>query len=83
VTSGWRSVTIPLRSYTLAVVTLWYKAPELIVGGLYESSIEMWNVGYILYEMMTYSPFFSEDGQLDEIMGILAVVGTLSEDDCP
>jgi serine/threonine protein kinase len=78
-----RYVTIPLRPYTRGVVTLWYKAPELILGGLYEFSIDMWSVGCILYEMITYSPLFPGDGQLDQIMRILTVLGTPSEDDCP
>jgi serine/threonine protein kinase len=78
-----RYVTVPLRPYTRGVVTLWYKAPELILGGLYEFSIDIWSVGCILYEMITYSPLFAGDGQLDQIMRILTVIGTPSEEDCP
>jgi serine/threonine protein kinase len=78
-----RYVTVPLRPYTRGVVTLWYKAPELIIGGLYEFSIDIWSVGCILYEMITYSPLFPGDGQLDQIMRILTVLGTPSEEECP
>jgi serine/threonine protein kinase len=42
----------------------------------------MWNVGCILYEMITHSPVFPGDGQLDQTVETLAVLGTPSEDDC-
>ena len=78
-----RYFTIPMRPYTRGVVTLWYKAPELILGGFYELSIDIWSVGCILYEMITYSPLFPGDGQLDQIMRILKILGTPSEDEYP
>jgi cell division cycle 2-like protein len=33
----------PLRPYTHMVVTLWYRAPELLLGTqLYSTAIDMW-----------------------------------------
>ncbi|OHS98245.1 CMGC family protein kinase [Tritrichomonas foetus] len=78
-----RYFTIPMRPYTRGVVTLWYKAPELILGGFYELSIDIWSVGCILYEMITYSPLFPGDGQLDQMMRILKVLGTPTEEEFP
>jgi serine/threonine protein kinase len=78
-----RYVTVPMRTYTRGVVTLWYKAPELILDGFYELSIDMWSIGCILYELVTYSPLFPGDGQLDQMMRILAVLGTPAESECP
>jgi serine/threonine protein kinase len=78
-----RYVAVPMRPYTKGVVTLWYKAPELILGGFYELSIDMWSIGCILYEMITYSPLFPGDGQFDQMMRILAVLGTPSESEFP
>lgn len=77
-----RYFAVPMRPYTKGVVTLWYKAPELIIGGFYELSIDIWSVGCILYEMITGSPLFPGDGQLNQIMRILNVLGTPSEDEC-
>jgi serine/threonine protein kinase len=78
-----RYVTVPMRRYTRGVVTLWYRAPEVILGGVYDLSIDIWGIGCILYEMITFSPLFPGDGQLDQIMRIISVLGTPSEDDCP
>lgn len=36
----------PLRQYTPIVVTLWYRAPELLLSGKeYSTPIDMWSVG--------------------------------------
>lgn len=36
----------PLRHYTPIVVTMWYRAPELLLGGKeYSTPIDMWSVG--------------------------------------
>lgn len=40
----------PLRQYTPIVVTLWYRAPELLLcdkeyAGIYSTPIDMWSVG--------------------------------------
>lgn len=40
----------PLRQYTPVVVTRWYRAPELLLGGNeYSTPIDMWSVGYVAY----------------------------------
>lgn len=44
-------------SYSAEVVTLWYRAPELLMGSteyLYE--IDIWSLGCIIYEMITRKP---------------------------
>ena len=36
----------PLRQYTPIVVTLWYRAPELLLSGKeYSTPVDMWSVG--------------------------------------
>ena len=78
-----RYVTITMRPYTKGVTTLWYKAPEVILGGLYDMSIDIWSIGCILYEMATGEPIFASDGQLDQMMKILTVLGTPTEEEAP
>lgn len=78
-----RYFTIPMRPYTPYVVTLWYKAPELLLGGFYELSIDIWSIGCILYELITSCPLFPGDGTLDQMMRILKVLGTPSEEEYP
>ena len=42
-----------MRRYTHMVVTLWYRAPELLLGcGAYTAAVDVWSVGCILLEMM-------------------------------
>ena len=43
-----RAFGIPLRTYTHEVVTLWYRAPEVLLGSRhYNTAIDMWSVGCI------------------------------------
>ena len=78
-----RYFTVPMRPYTKGVVTLWYKAPELLVSTPYDLSIDMWSVGCIIYEMATGSPLFPGDGHIDQLMKIISILGTPTEDAYP
>jgi len=43
-----RAFTVPLKSYTHEIVTLWYRAPEVLLGSThYSIAIDMWSVGCI------------------------------------
>lgn len=44
-----RSFTYPMQPLTHEVVTLWYRAPEILLGQeIYTSAIDMWAVGCII-----------------------------------
>ena len=48
-----RSFSLPTRVYTHEVITLWYRAPELLLGGkLYCTAIDLWSLGCIMIEMV-------------------------------
>uniref|UniRef100_A0A915J0P9 cyclin-dependent kinase n=1 Tax=Romanomermis culicivorax TaxID=13658 RepID=A0A915J0P9_ROMCU len=67
----------PLRQYTPIVVTLWYRAPELLLGiSQYSSQIDMWSVGCIMAEMLTLKPFFTGKGDVEQLSRIFKVLGT-------
>lgn len=57
-----------LYSYTNCVVTLWYRAPELLLGECnYGPAIDMWGAGCVMAEFWTRFPImrgFSESHQL-------------------
>lgn len=39
----------PLQSYTPKVVTLWYRAPEILLGiDKYHAAADCWAIGYVL-----------------------------------
>lgn len=48
-----RGTGIPVAQYSHEVVTLWYRAPELLLGaGKYGGEIDMWAIGCIVAEML-------------------------------
>lgn len=65
------------RPYTnsLQVVTLWYRSPEILLGGRqYSTGVDMWSVGCIFAEMCTRKPLFPGDSEIDEIFKIFRYV---------
>jgi serine/threonine protein kinase len=50
--------------YTSKVITLYYRAPELLLGcQSYGFEVDMWSVGCIIYEMITKQPLFQSGGR--------------------
>ncbi|KAL2113761.1 hypothetical protein VUR80DRAFT_2411 [Thermomyces stellatus] len=79
-----RAFGVPLRTYTHEVVTLWYRAPEILLGGRqYSTGVDMWSVGCIFAEMCTRKPLFAGDSEIDEIFKIFRTLGTPTEDVWP
>ena len=75
-----RAFCIPLRSYTHEVVTLWYRAPEILLGQRkYGLAVDMWSVGTIFAEMVNFSPLWPGDSEIDEIFRIFRSLGTPNE----
>lgn len=66
-----RAFGIPVRSYTHEVVTLWYRAPDVLLGSRkYSTPVDIWSIGCIFAEMVNGKPLFtgsSEETQLDLI----------------
>lgn len=58
------------------VVTLWYRAPEVLLGSRhYSTAIDMWSVGCIFAEMvMRGNPLFPGDSEIDQIFKIFRCV---------
>lgn len=55
----------------LWVVTLWYRAPEILLGSkIYATPVDIWSVGCIFAEMVTSHPLFPGDSEIDELMKI-------------
>ena len=79
-----RAFGIPVRSYTHEVVTLWYRAPDVLLGSRkYSTPVDIWSVGCIFAEMANGRPLVagtSEDDQLDRIFRLL---GTPTVQDFP
>eukprot|EP00824_Muranothrix_gubernata_P019246 TRINITY_DN38838_c0_g1_i1.p1 TRINITY_DN38838_c0_g1~~TRINITY_DN38838_c0_g1_i1.p1 ORF type:complete len:322 (-),score=80.93 TRINITY_DN38838_c0_g1_i1:82-990(-) len=75
-----RAFGIPVRTYTHEVVTLWYRAPELLLGTRhYSTPIDMWSVGCIFAEMVSRHPLFPGDSEIDSLFHIFRLLGTPNE----
>ncbi|KAI9175230.1 cyclin-dependent kinase 5 [Blastocladiella emersonii ATCC 22665] len=79
-----RAFGIPVRSYSNEVVTLWYRAPDVLMGSRqYSTSIDIWSAGCIFAEMATGRPLFPGSNIADQLLRIFRVLGTPSEDTWP
>ncbi|XP_015593137.1 cyclin-dependent kinase 1 [Cephus cinctus] len=79
-----RAFGIPVRVYTHEVVTLWYRAPEILLGASrYTCAIDIWSIGCIFAEMSTKKPLFQGDSEIDQLFRIFRVLRTPTEEIWP
>ena len=79
-----RIYQFPLRPYTHEVVTLWYRAPEILLGVLeYTPAVDMWSLGMIFAELVLKRPLCPGDSEIDQLFRIFRVLGTPSEEVWP
>ncbi|KAM7267858.1 hypothetical protein ACFE04_010024 [Oxalis oulophora] len=79
-----RAFGIPVRTFTHEVVTLWYRAPEILLGSRhYSTPVDIWSVGCIFAEMVNQRPLFPGDSEIDELFKIFRIMGTPNEDTWP
>ncbi|XP_019873568.1 cyclin-dependent kinase 4 [Aethina tumida] len=53
------------------VVSLWYRAPEVLLNRTYDSKIDIWSVGCIIPELFSYKPLFNGSTEEEQINLIL------------
>ncbi|KAK0711568.1 kinase-like domain-containing protein [Lasiosphaeris hirsuta] len=74
----------PPAKLTQLVVTLWYRAPELLLGATrYTSAIDLWSVGCIFGELLTRDPLLQGKNEVDELTRIFALCGLPSDETWP
>jgi len=72
-----RAFTVPVRNYSPEVVTLWYRAPEVLMGFKnYSTPIDMWSIGCIFAEMKKGKPLFTGKTTEQQLMSIFKGLGT-------
>merc|ERR1719384_2379856 len=72
-----RAFGIPVRSYTHEVVTLWYRAPDVLMGSRkYSTPVDIWSVGCIFAEMVKGRPLFPGSTDADQLQQIFKILGT-------
>ncbi|XP_046878639.1 LOW QUALITY PROTEIN: cyclin-dependent kinase 17 [Hypomesus transpacificus] len=76
-----RAKSVPTKTYSNEVVTLWYRPPDVLLGSSeYSTQIDMWGVGCIFYEMAAGRPLFPGSTVEDELHLIFRLLGTPSEE---
>jgi len=79
-----RAFGIPVRSYTHEVVTLWYRAPDVLMGSRkYSTPVDLWSVGCIFGEMSAGKPLFPGTSDADQLVRIFQIIGNPTEENWP
>ncbi|ETE69164.1 Cyclin-dependent kinase 10, partial [Ophiophagus hannah] len=75
-----RAYRVPLNPMTPKVVTLWYRAPELLLGTTTQTTaIDMWAVGCILAELLAHKPLLPGSSEIQQVDLIVQLLGTPNE----
>jgi cyclin-dependent kinase len=79
-----RAFGIPVRNYTHEVVTLWYRAPDILMGSRhYSTTVDIWSVGCIFAEMLNGRPLFPGSNESDQLLRIFKTLGTPTQQSWP
>ncbi|XP_036310503.1 cyclin-dependent kinase 2 isoform X4 [Pipistrellus kuhlii] len=74
--SALTGIPLPL----VKVVTLWYRAPEILLGcKYYSTAVDIWSLGCIFAEMVTRRALFPGDSEIDQLFRIFRTLGTPDE----
>jgi cell division cycle 2-like protein len=80
----------PLKTYSPTVVTLWYRAPEVLLadGGrgektTYGPAVDVWSLGCIFAELVLRAPLLNGQGEIDQVKRIFELLGTPDEETWP
>ncbi|KAF8666453.1 hypothetical protein HU200_053563 [Digitaria exilis] len=62
--------------YTAGVATLWYRAPEVILGSrAYDSGVDTWALGCIMAELLAGAPLFPGRTEMDQLNRVFDTLG--------
>eukprot|EP00747_Dinoflagellata_sp_TGD_P034204 gnl/TRDRNA2_/TRDRNA2_137122_c1_seq1.p1 gnl/TRDRNA2_/TRDRNA2_137122_c1~~gnl/TRDRNA2_/TRDRNA2_137122_c1_seq1.p1 ORF type:complete len:246 (+),score=42.19 gnl/TRDRNA2_/TRDRNA2_137122_c1_seq1:1-738(+) len=71
-----RTSASPVRSYTNAVITLWYRPPDVLMGSRhYAQTVDIWSIGCIFGEMANGRPVFCGSTDADQLEKIFRKIG--------
>ena len=72
-----RTFSLTERPYTKEVLSLWYRAPELLMGtDIYSTAVDIWSIGCIFAEMFLMHPLFLGENEIDQLAKIFEIMGT-------
>jgi len=79
-----RAFSVPIRTLTHEIETLWYRAPEVLLGQKeYSLGVDTWAIGCIFAELHERRPLFVGDSEIDQIFKIFQFHGTPTDKEWP
>ncbi|OAL43594.1 Pkinase-domain-containing protein [Pyrenochaeta sp. DS3sAY3a] len=79
-----RHIPPPDAQLTQLVVTLWYRAPELLLGAsTYGTEVDMWSVGCVFGELLAKQPVLQGKNEVEQLSLIFGLCGLPSETSWP
>jgi len=74
----------PPPQMTQLVVTLWYRAPELLLGAdTYDGAIDLWSIGCVFGELLTKNPLLQGKNEVDQLSKVFELCGVPTEESWP
>ena len=64
-----------MKLLTPHVVTLWYRAPEILMNCAYDYAVDVWSLGCIFAELYTRLPFFEGNSEIAQLALIISRTG--------
>ena len=79
-----RKLSFEKRPYTQEVLSLWYRAPELLFGSnIYDEGIDIWSIGCIFGFMILKKTLFEGESEIDQLNKIMQFLGTPNFNNIP
>ena len=70
------------RPLTPGVVTIWYRAPELLLGTKsYTQAVDIWSAGLILAELLESTPCLPGETAIEQLSLIVKLLGSPTSED--
>jgi serine/threonine protein kinase len=77
---GLARVHVPGRLNTLEVTTLWYRAPEVLLGLMsYDQRLDVWAIGLMLLQLLSGSPTCTGCNEWEQLVAYFKLIGTPDE----
>lgn len=75
---------IPVKKYSHDAVTLWYRAPDIVLGSVnYGLPADIWSVGCVFAEMIAGQPLFCGRTDHEQLARMFRLLGTPTEEEWP
>jgi cyclin-dependent kinase len=72
-----RGFGLPIKTFRNDVVSLWYRAPDILLGNeIYTTSVDLWSIGCIFAEMVRGTILFQGYSEKEQLIKIFQVLGT-------